>query len=362
MKLHIIFIGNKFIYNHSFKEYILRTIEAKSEIIHSITFFQESDNSLFLYLQNELNSQSKIIIVGNKNNFATIGKLISTVTSDSQILKDGMLIPQKASLFEERSYLLEYANAVVNVLQIDEGQKMPELLFYSSDIQATIHIFQEDEIDVKNILAPLGQTYEVSFIVTKYVDGWLRLDIESNKYGAISNFINAAKKLLPKKLIASSNIASYIIDRLEKRGKKISFAESCTGGLLSYYFTKENGASKILDGSLITYSNALKENWLAVSHPVLEYKGAVSAECVMEMSEGVINVSSADYALAISGIAGDTGGTPLKPVGTVHIGVRTPTLHKEEQLHFSGDRNYIQHQSALYAMKMLLLVDKETFF
>lgn len=362
MKLHIIFIGNKFIYNHSFKEYILRNIEAKSELIHSVTFFQESDNSLFLYLQKELNSHSKIIIVGSKSNFATIGKLICTVTSDSQILKDGMLIPQKASLFEDRSYLLEYANAVVNVVQIDEGQKMPELLMYSSDVQATIHIFEEDELGLKIILAPLAQTYEVGFIVTKYVEGWLRLDVESNKYGAISNFIAAAKKLLSNKLIASSNIASYIIEKLHKRSKKISFAESCTGGLLSYYFTKENGASKILDGSLVTYSNALKENWLAVSHNVLESNGAVSSECVAQMSEGVLNVSNADYAIAISGIAGDTGGTLLKPVGTVYIGVRTANKHAEEHLHFSGDRNYIQHQSALYAIKMLLLIDKETFF
>lgn len=362
MKLHIIFIGNKFIYNFSFKEYILRQIEMKSEYIHSITYFQESDNSLFLYLEQELNSDSKIIIVGSKNNFATIGKLISTVTSDNQILKDGMLIPQKASLFEERSYLLEYDNSVVNVIQIDEGQKMPELLIQSTNVKATIHVFEEDEPTIKTILAPIAQTYEVNFTVTKKVEGWLRLDIVSNKYGEISNFIKAAKKLLPNKLIASSNVILYIIDRLEKRSKKISFAESCTGGLLSYYFTKENGASKILDGSLITYSNALKENWLAVSHEVLKEQGAVSYETVSEMSEGTLNVSSADYALAISGIAGDTGGTAEKPVGTVYIGVRSAEQHKEEHLLFSGDRNYVQHQSALYAIKMLLLIDKETFF
>lgn len=362
MKLHIIFIGNKFIYNFPFKEYILRQIEAKSEFIHSITYFKESDNSLFLYLEQELNSESKIIIVGSKNNFATIGKLLSTVTSDNQILKDGMLIPQKASLFEERSYLLEYGKSVVNVLQIDEGQEMPELLIETTNVKATIHIFEEDESTIKTILAPIAQTYEVNFTVTKKVEGWLRLDITSNKYGEIANFISAAKKLLPKKLIASSNVVLYIIDRLEKNSKKISFAESCTGGLLSYYFTKENGASKILDGSLVTYSNALKENWLAVSHEVLEEFGAVSYQTVNEMSEGVINVSGADYALAVSGIAGDTGGTVQKPVGTVYISIRSAQKHKEEHLLFQGDRNYVQNQSALYAIKMLLLIDKETFF
>lgn len=362
MNLHVIFIGNKFIYNRSFKEYILRSIEAKSEFVHSMTYFQESDNSLFLYLENALNAESKIIIIGHKSNFATIGKLISTVTSDNQILKEGMLIPQKASLFEERSYLLEYANAVVNVLQVDEGQKMPELLLQSANIQATIHIFDDDELTIKSILSPLAQTYEVGFSTTKFVEGWLRLDIQSNRYGEVSKFIRSAKKLLPKKLIASSNVISYVIEKLEKSSRKISFAESCTGGLLSCYFTKENGASKILDGSLVTYSNALKENWLGVSHEIIESQGAVSSATVGEMSEGVLNVSSADYAIAISGIAGDTGGSADKPVGTVHIGVRTAQKHQEEHLLFSGDRNYVQHQSALYAIKMLLLIDKETFF
>ncbi len=362
MKLHLLFIGNKFIYNRAFKEYVLRSIENKCELIHSVTYFQESDNSLFLYLQNELNTQKKLIIVTSKSSFATLGKLISTITSDSQILKDGMLIPQKASLFEERSYLLEYLACSINVLQMDEGQKMPELLMRNSGVQATIHLFEEDELGVKTLLTPLAQTYEVTFTTTKFVEGWLRLDIESNKYGAISNFISAAKKLLSHKLIASSNIISYIIDRLEKHSKKISFAESCTGGLLTYYFTKENGASKILDGSLITYSNALKENWLAVSHTTLQTQGAVSEACVKEMSEGVLDVSSADYAISISGIAGEMGGTALKPVGTVYIGVRSHNAHHEKHLHFFGDRNYVQHQSALYAIKMLLLLDKETFF
>ena len=362
MKLHLIFIGNKFLYNSSFKEYILRQIEQKSEFINSVTYFQESDNSLFLYLEKELNADNKTIIITTKQNFATIGKLISTVTSDNQILKDGMLIPQKASLFEDRTYLLEYEGAVVNVLQVDEGQKMPEVLIQNQNVKATVHIFDEDELSIKTVLTPIAQTYEVQFSITKKIDGWLRIDIESNRYGEVSNFINAAKNLLPHKLIASSNIILYIIDKLFKVSKKISFAESCTGGLLSYYFTKENGASKILDGSLVTYSNALKENWLAVSHDVIEENGAVSFETVREMSEGTLNVSSADYSLSVSGIAGDTGGSPDKPVGTVFIGVRTKQKHKEEHLYFEGDRNYVQHQSALYAIKMLLLIDKETFF
>jgi len=362
MKLHVIFIGNKFIYNAPLKEYILRSIEKESDFVGDITFFKESDNSLFLYLEKEFNSKGNIIIVTSKQNFSTIGKLICTVTSDNQVLQDFMLIPQKASVFEERSYLLEYNDVIANVLQIDENQKMPQVLLSSKDTKATIHIFNEDIETIKNILTPIAQTYDVRFSIILKVEGWIRLDLSSSKYGDISNFIHATKKLLPTKLIPSANVIEYIIEKLSSNSKKITFAESCTGGLLSYYFTKVNGASKVLDGSLITYSNHLKENWLAVDHKILEENGAVSFEVVSEMSDGAINVSDADYAISISGIAGDTGGTDLKPVGTVFIGVRSKDEHREEHLHFNGDRNYVQHQSAMYAIKMLLDIDKKTFF
>jgi nicotinamide-nucleotide amidase len=362
MKTHLIFIGNKFAYNKTLKEYVMRKIEEKVEFVDSIVYFKESDNSLFLYLEEELNSSDRIIIVATKQNFPTVGKLICTSTSDNQVLKDGMLIPQKSTTFEPRSYLLEHKDCVVNALQMDEGEKMPTVLMSGGALSATAHVFEEDKETLIAILNPIAQTYEVNIYVTQEVDGWLRVDATSNKYGNISKFMDSAKQLLPKNLIVSANIVAHIIEKLAIARKKITFAESCTGGLLSYCFTQNNGASNVLDGSLITYSNSLKENWLAVSKDVLEENGAVSAEVVGEMSDGALNVSAADYALSISGIAGEAGGTELKPVGTVYIGARSKTTNKEERLFFQGDRNYIQSQSALYAIKMLLLVDKDTFF
>ena len=362
MKLHLIFIGNKFIYNKVLRSYIIRQIEKKVNFIDSVVYFKESDNSLFLYIEEELNSADKVMIVTTKQQFSTVGKLICTTTSDNQVLKDGMLIPQKSTLFEDRSYLLEYNNAVVNVMQMDEEQKMPSVLMNSNHARAIVHVFEEEQETILVILTPIAQTYDVNINITQEINGWLRLDISSNKFGNISKFTESAKQLLSKNLIITDNIILYMIQRLKLHDKKISFAESCTGGLLSYYFTKNNGTSDIFDGSLVTYSNILKENWLAVSHDILSDYGAVSQEVVSEMSDGVLNVSSADYALSISGIAGDGGGSELKPVGTVYIGVRSKTKHKEEHLLFEGDRNYIQHQSVLYAIKMLLLIDKEMFF
>lgn len=362
MKIKVLFIGNKFVYNETLREYVLRQIRQNIDHISSISFFKENDNALFLHLENEFNAATHLIIVTTKQTFTTTGKLICTVTSDNQVLKENMLIPQKASLFEEGSYLLKYKDSQANVLHIDEMQKMPPILLEKVVSKAVIHVFEEERESCIALLTPLAQTNDVTIEIVTLIDGWLRVDISSNKFGNISNFIATAKKLLSNKLIAASNIILYIIDILHKHDKKITFAESCTGGLMSYYFTKENGASKVLDGSLITYSNELKENWIAVEHKLLERYGAVSAEVVESMSEGALNVSAADYSIAISGVAGDTGGTEFKPVGTVYVGVRSKDAHKEHHLFLHGDRNYVQHQSVLYGIKTLLLLDKEMFF
>ncbi len=362
MKLHLLFIGNKFIYNKSLQEYVIRKVEQKCDFISSIRYFKESDNSLFLYLEQELNLFDKLIIITTKHNFSTVGKLISTVTSDNQILKENMLIPSKVEVYEDSSYLLEYKNSITNVIAMDETKKMPEILIESKENKATVNIFDEDRDTAIALLSPIAQTHDVSLEIITIIDGWLRVDIEGKKYGNISNFINSSKKLFSRKLIATSNIIAYIIETLYTNQKKVSFAESCSGGLLSYYFTSHNGASKILDGSLITYSNSLKDNWLAVEHNSLEEFGAVSSEVVEQMSDGAMNVSSADYTLSISGIAGDTGGTEDKPVGTVYIGVRTKDKHNEVLLNLNGDRNYVQHQSVIHAIKMLVTIDKDMFF
>ncbi len=362
MELHLLFIGNKFIYNKSLKEYIIRKVEEKTDFISSLTFFKENDKAIFLYLEKELNSSTKLIIVTTKQSFSTIGKLLCTVTSDNQILKENMLIPSNSSLFEEGSYLVDYQHSSINVLCVDEMQNVPNILLQNHEVEATVHIFDEDKESALAMLSAIAQTYEVSIEITNIIEGWLRVDIQSNKYGNISKFIHSSKQLLPTKLIAASNIIQYIIKRLWENQKKITFAESCSGGLLSYYFTKEDGASKVLDGALVTYSNALKENWLAVEHKALLEHGAVSVEIVAQMSEGALNVSYADYSLSISGIAGPTGGTVSKPVGTVYVGVRSKTLHEEMHLQLHGDRNYIQQQSVLFAIKMLIAIDKEMFF
>jgi nicotinamide-nucleotide amidase len=145
-----------------------------------------------------------------------------------------------------------------------------------------------------------------------------------------------------------------LIEVLSSREQTVSFAESCTGGRIAAAFTAISGSSDILHGSCITYANKIKEAWLGVPREILETKGAVSQECVEYMLKGMQKMASSDYTLAVSGIAGPTGGTELKPIGTVYIGLLTPD-GKSDVHHclFKGDRHQVQEQATSFAIELL---------
>lgn len=362
MKRDVIFVGNRLILNEAYERYILRSIKNRLASIDSINYFEESDKGLFLHLEGLLKNESKLIIVTTKNTFTIVGKLLSTVTADNQILKEQMLIPSRASILENGSYLLNYNSSEINVILATEGKELPPILIDDESRQATIHLFNEELTSAQTLLEPLAQNFDVKLEFSELVPGWLKIRIHTRKHGNLSQFIASARGLMHHKVIAATNIAAFIIERLTQHHKKLSFAESCSGGSLAHFFTAQSGASNIFDGSLITYSNTLKANWLAVDDSAIDLHGAVSAEVVVEMSEGAMNVSFADYTLAISGVAGPSGGTDLKPVGTVYISARSKTSIHTERFYFEGDRNYIQEQSVLMAIKMLLNIDRELFF
>lgn len=144
-----------------------------------------------------------------------------------------------------------------------------------------------------------------------------------------------------------------IIDILKARRQSVTFAESCTGGGVAATFTAVPGASAVFNGSVVTYANEIKHRWLGVSEEVLATYGAVSEECVSQMLDGVKKLVQADYAVAISGIAGPDGGTPQKPVGTVYIGLLTPDFKEVEHHIFDGNREAIQRQSIARALTRL---------
>ncbi len=140
------------------------------------------------------------------------------------------------------------------------------------------------------------------------------------------------------------------------RDKKLTvgFAESCTGGLLSSLFTEQSGVSDVFLGSVISYDNKVKQNFLKVSAESLKTDGAVSSVVAKQMAEGAQKALEVSVAAAITGIAGPSGGTDKKPVGTVFIsiaGLQSET--KVFEHHFDGDRKQIQLKACAEAVKHL---------
>lgn len=134
----------------------------------------------------------------------------------------------------------------------------------------------------------------------------------------------------------------------------VSFAESCTGGLLSAEITENAGVSDIFLGSVVSYSNQAKERLLGVRRDTLLEEGAVSESVARQMAQGVRNQFQSAWSVSITGIAGPSGGSTAKPVGTVCLAVAGPQFEKSYTRLFKGDRAAIQKQSAEEAVKLLL--------
>ena len=143
--------------------------------------------------------------------------------------------------------------------------------------------------------------------------------------------------------------------------KTITTAESCTGGLIASMITKISGSSNIFNGAIISYSNEIKNQELKVKNETLKNYGAVSIEVVNEMLDGVIKKFNANFAIAVSGIAGPTGATKNKPVGTVVIGICDDKCHKMVYIYkFDGSREEVQIQAAKTSLKEILKFVKKT--
>ncbi len=148
--------------------------------------------------------------------------------------------------------------------------------------------------------------------------------------------------------------AQHVGQFLQASGEFLVTAESCTGGLVAKYITEIAGASSWYAGGWVTYSNAMKTSQLGVPEEMLQAHGAVSPHVAEAMCEGARINSGASVALSTTGIAGPTGGTEDKPVGTVFIGCATANGIDVRRFLFSGSRGQVQEQSAKAALQLLL--------
>ena len=213
-------------------------------------------------------------------------------------------------------------------------------------------------------LAILLEVYEASMPSALHLaylpkDGIIRLRLSSYggmTQGEMEQWFEKLKYLVRDYLIADTDEPlEVIVGRiLKERGMTIATAESCTGGKLAALLSKHAGSSAFYKGSIIAYSNEVKENVLKVNRDYLDTYGAVSEQVVTLMAYGAKKVLNTDYAIATSGIAGPTGGSPEKPVGTVWIAVATPQKVYSECLHLGKLREQITDRACTKTLVKLL--------
>lgn len=179
----------------------------------------------------------------------------------------------------------------------------------------------------------------------------------SPKEAKFSEFVAWCKGFFGANVLFGDCLDSIALERLKAQNLMCATAESCTGGLLAYHFTRNAGASAVFLGGVVSYDNSIKQGILGVRESSLQDFGAVSEQVVSEMLSGVIDRFGAQVALASSGIAGPSGGSAQKPVGCVFLGVQKkgekPLI---EQYFFTGTREQIQEQSCQKALEMLLKI------
>ncbi len=239
-------------------------------------------------------------------------------------------------------------------------KKFSDKVFYSK----TVNIFGMGESRVESILieemlgasnptvAPYAKDGEVQLRVTasgcSEAECAALCDAEIEKIRAteVGKFIYG---------IDAGSLEDVLVKALIEKGMTVASAESCTGGYVAKRITNVSGASSVLDGSIVTYANRIKEEFVGVSRETLEVHGAVSKETAIEMARGVRKLFGADVGISTTGIAGPTGGTPEKPVGRVYVGVALDGYEEVRELSIGNGlqtREYVRYVSASNAIDL----------
>jgi len=333
----IIFIGKEFKYRKFLQNYIFSNYQA-----NKIYYFDNVD----FEIEKIILTYKEVLIVTNEYLYSTISKIGATLNNDILELKDGELFPSKTLIYEKNSFVIQIDDTLINILKVTDF--IPNILIKKD--YYTIHIFNYDIQTVEMFIKSIFESFKIEYIIYENEGGWC--EIKFNKFN--ENLLKQLKGFIPH-LILSNNIFEYIKLKLEEKNEKITFAESCTGGLIASYLTKIAGSSNIFDGSVVSYANRIKSEWLGVDDRVLEKFGAVSEETVQQMLLGILEISNSDYAIAVSGIAGPSGGSKIKPVGTVFIGVGDKNgKFMVERLHLNGDREQIQYQTMMHSIRLFI--------
>ena len=236
-------------------------------------------------------------------------------------------------------------------------------------VSRNLHIIGMGESAVETILRKLMDESENPTLAPYAKDGETRLRVTamaSSKEEGLAMCDDLIKKVMATDVgnyvygVDVKSLENAVVEFLKRDGQTLACAESCTGGLISKMITDVSGASEVFLGSAITYANEAKIKMLGVSPDTIKVHGAVSAEVAEQMARGVRALLGSDYGISVTGIAGPTGGTEEKPVGTVFVAMDSAegTVVRKLALSSMRDRECIRAYSATGALSLILEAKK----
>jgi len=228
-------------------------------------------------------------------------------------------------------------------------------------VQRTLRLFGITELALQEIVSALPEFHDgvtVGYYPT-FPETHLTLTVQGRDREALAATLDRLTAALAREVDdvllgpEEATLEELVGQLLREQGLTLATAESCTGGLIGHRLTNVAGSSDYFQGGVVSYSNQAKLDLLQVPAEVLASRGAVSPETARDMARGVRTAFHADLGLAVTGIAGPSGGSPAKPVGTVYIGLATPQGEDVWHYIFHGHREEIKTLSAQTALDRL---------
>ena len=327
------YFGSQLVEDETVRQHILTLYADRPEVLNRLTEtqWQVPDNATIL--ENRVGSAPLMLWDIQRDGRRKIVVSLPGVPYEMMIAIDEQIVPYLKSHYLERSAHIIHRNVLV--FGVPESTLALKIERWEDALPASMH------------LAYLPK------------DGIVRLRLSTYGQATEQQMDEQIEKLLP--LISDHVIATedkplevLVGEQLRRLHATVSTAESCTGGKIASLLNRHSGSSDFYKGSIVAYSNEVKENVLHVRRDYLEQFGAVSEQVVTLMAYGATRVLNTDYAIATSGVAGPTGGTPDKPVGTVWIAVATPEKVYTRLLRLGKLREQNTDRATVQALVMLL--------
>lgn len=324
------YFGTTLVEDSRVREHIHELYKERPEVLNRLTATQWLVPASATILPNRVGS-APIMVFENEVRGERLEVRGEGQNSKFLIAMPGVPHEMKIAMTEQ---VMPYIRLKVRGERLEAGDIIHRTILLSGIAESTLAILIEDWENA------LPQSMHLAYLPK---DGIIRLRLSS--YGEataeeLQSHIDTLLPLISDYLLATEDISlEALAGRLLKQhAMTIATAESCTGGRLAAALNAQSGSSAYYMGSVVAYDNRIKEQVLGVKHDTLEKYGAVSEQTVREMAEGVRILMNTDYAIATSGIAGPTGGTKDKPVGTVWIAWATPTGTEARCFHFGVAR------------------------